>query len=313
MTDDRSKSLVPQGPTSLSPISQLAERTLAERVEKALAVSARTLVVGPDGYATISAAVDAARDGDTILVRPGRYMESVVIEGKTITVQGDGEREAIMVGWDQGPAFTLVGTRSTLARLTIVGGSPRPKSNPRPEAASLWVKGGAPQLDELEVTRGGGIWYDSGATGTIEHSQIRDTNGGIYVCEGASPSIEANDISAQSLAAIVVRGAATDPLIRANRVHDGQSAGFFVIEGASPRIELNEIWACVGAGMLISGAHVAPMVTGNTVRDVRGDGIVVVDGASPTIAGNTITGNSGASIRVYEDANPMIGSNVTSV
>jgi pectin methylesterase-like acyl-CoA thioesterase len=105
VTEDRSKALVPQGSTSLSPISRLAERTLTERAkreERALVVT-HTLVVGPGGYATITAAVAAARDGDTVLVRPGRYEESVVVEGKTITIRGDGDRDAIVVGGNDGP------------------------------------------------------------------------------------------------------------------------------------------------------------------------------------------------------------------
>jgi pectin methylesterase-like acyl-CoA thioesterase len=130
MTDDRSKALVPQAPASLSPLSRLAERTLVDRaeLEEQALVAARTLVVGPGGYATITKAVDAARDGDTILVRPGRYEESVVVDGKTITIRGDGERDAIVVGWDEGPAFVLVETRSTLAGLTLTGESPESES-----------------------------------------------------------------------------------------------------------------------------------------------------------------------------------------
>jgi len=78
---DPSKALVRQPSTGLSPISRLAERTLAERAERqdATLVGARVLVVGPGGHATIGAAVDAARDGDSVLVRPGRYEESVVV------------------------------------------------------------------------------------------------------------------------------------------------------------------------------------------------------------------------------------------
>jgi hypothetical protein len=61
MTDDRSKALAPQAPTSLPPLSRLAERTLAERDERALVV-ARTLVVGPGGYAMITGAAELAPD-----------------------------------------------------------------------------------------------------------------------------------------------------------------------------------------------------------------------------------------------------------
>ncbi len=50
-------------------------------VEIVLAGGARTLLVGSGGFATIQAAVDAAQDGDTILVAGGTYAEQVVING----------------------------------------------------------------------------------------------------------------------------------------------------------------------------------------------------------------------------------------
>ena len=40
-----------------------------------------TLLVGSGGFATIQAAVDAANDGDTILVAAGTYVEQVVVDG----------------------------------------------------------------------------------------------------------------------------------------------------------------------------------------------------------------------------------------
>jgi hypothetical protein len=54
--------------------------------------SANTLVVGPGGYSTISAAVQAASAGDTISVHAGTYREQVDLSGKSVTVQpyGDG-------------------------------------------------------------------------------------------------------------------------------------------------------------------------------------------------------------------------------
>ena len=115
MTDDRSKALVPQGPTSLSPLGRLAERTLAERVkrEELELVATRTLVVGPGGYATITGAVEAAKDGDRILVRPGIYHESVTIV-RSIDVVGDGDRETVVVVGDDAPCFVLNGGSGTI-------------------------------------------------------------------------------------------------------------------------------------------------------------------------------------------------------
>lgn len=40
------------------------------------------LEVGPGGYGTIQLAVDAASDGDTIVVAAGVYVEQVVVNGR---------------------------------------------------------------------------------------------------------------------------------------------------------------------------------------------------------------------------------------
>jgi hypothetical protein len=49
--------------------------------------TANILLVGNDGYATIQDAIDAASDGDTILVAPGTYNDSITID-KSITLLG---------------------------------------------------------------------------------------------------------------------------------------------------------------------------------------------------------------------------------
>ena len=49
------------------------------------------LLVGNGGYATIQAAVDAAVNGDTILIAAGTYREQVTVDGKDPTVHGAGD------------------------------------------------------------------------------------------------------------------------------------------------------------------------------------------------------------------------------
>jgi hypothetical protein len=61
-------------------------------------VSADVLVVAHAGapYTTVQSAIDAAHDGDTVLVRIGSYSESPVIDGKSISLCGDPEANVLI-------------------------------------------------------------------------------------------------------------------------------------------------------------------------------------------------------------------------
>ena len=65
-------------------------------VEKVTDATHSFLLVGNGGYATIQAAVDAAVNGDTILIAAGHYREQVSISGKDITLQGAGVGQTII-------------------------------------------------------------------------------------------------------------------------------------------------------------------------------------------------------------------------
>lgn len=63
-------------------------------------VSATTLNV-PGAFATIQAAINAARAGDTILVYPGTYVEVIDFMGKDITVQSTSGANVTIIDGNQ--------------------------------------------------------------------------------------------------------------------------------------------------------------------------------------------------------------------
>jgi Right handed beta helix region len=113
---------------------------------------------------------------------------------------------------------------------------------------------------------------------------------GMFIIEGASPRLEANEISANAEVGLAVSGRGTDPQIVGNRIHDGRSAGVLIAAGASPRFEDNEVWAHHKFGVTISGIGTQPIVHANRVHDGRSAGLIVGNGGS----GGGITISDGA-------------------
>ncbi len=88
-----------------------------------------TLTVCPTGcdYSTIQSAINAAVDGNTVLVFAGTYTENINFNGKAITVKGaKGAGQTIINGGGNGSVVTFTsgeGANSILDGFTITGGS----------------------------------------------------------------------------------------------------------------------------------------------------------------------------------------------
>jgi len=68
-----------------------------------LAAQAQTTIYVPADFATIQAAITQARDGDTVSVAPGTYLEHIDFLGKAIVLQSDaGPQQTIIDGGNSG-------------------------------------------------------------------------------------------------------------------------------------------------------------------------------------------------------------------
>jgi len=140
----------------------------------AQAVGLADTVQVPGEYDTIQEGIDAAVDGDTVLVAAGTYFEHIDFKGKAICVTGESKPEVTVIHGNQaGSVVTFAqgeDRNSVLDGFTITNGGGK---------------------------NGGGIFCD-GASPTLTHNIIVENLGwygaGIY-CSNASPLIKGNIIT----------------------------------------------------------------------------------------------------------------------
>jgi parallel beta-helix repeat protein len=84
-------------------------------------LAASAVIVVPDDYVTIQAAVDAASAGDTILVRSGVYVENVLVR-KAVALVGEDRELTVVDGWGS-TVFRVAADSVAISRFTIQNAS----------------------------------------------------------------------------------------------------------------------------------------------------------------------------------------------
>jgi parallel beta-helix repeat protein len=276
---------------------------------------------GSGGFSTIAEAVAAAAEGDTVLVRPGTYVEAIVID-KDITLAGDGDREDIVIRapedgpttyydavgvYQFDPAYILLvdDSQAEVRGLTFAGAQ-----------AGVVVEAGSPTLTNL-VFDGNefGLLIHSGSMAKLTDSLL--TVGGIEFA-ASEPIIEGNDLR-DGAGIMDVFSTGDGTVIRDNVLTAGR-----IEVGGSPLIEGNTVTGPGSVGissMNVEGPAGAPVIRNNTIRDSR-SGIQVGSGgdyggsggsgpdaaaALPEVIGNDISAELNAISVNWTDA--MISEN----
>ncbi len=270
----------------------------------------------PDDFALIQGAVDAASQGDTIIVKDGTYSENVEFKGKAVTVRSEnGPRHCIVYGRDHSrPVFSFVnneGHSSTLEGLTLTGGS-------SPRGGGIYCRLASPTIrnciiaennalrQEGDDSGGGGIYLDqSGAI--VEDCLIRENTagggghgGGVYLRNSFAVIRSCRIIGNLAVAAAALPGsgrgggiytssyaAASQPTIENCLIAENMASGDEIDDpgrggGIYCRHSSPTISRCTIIGNLAVGA---PGSQG------RGGGIGCRSGSSPTIVNSVIANN----------------------
>ncbi|MCP3861271.1 MAG: hypothetical protein GY704_16585, partial [Phycisphaeraceae bacterium] len=188
----------------------------------------------PTDHATIQAAIDAAVDGDVVLVEPGTYAENIDFLGKQITVASrywdtgdlsyrgttviDGTASGTVVTFENGEdeGSVLTGFTLTGGSATYGGGIRCTDSSPTihhcvvhgnasgNDGAGIYLVGASPRLEDLEVRdntagrHGGGICNGTLSSPSIHRCSIHHNDaangGGIWCYNDANPVVENTEI-----------------------------------------------------------------------------------------------------------------------
>lgn len=229
------------------------------------AAGAATIEV-PAQQATIQGAIDAATNGDTVLVAPGTYYENLNFKGKAITVSSSGGAAVTKVhGGLVSPVVQFITGEtisSVISGFTLTRGLARNVNNSNTDDT------------------GGGIAIVNSSP-TITNNVITDNFGGHAFGGGigfdnTSAVITNNTISNNIAVGGAIGGSVGSPVVRGNVLEDNKGA--------------------IGGGGFGCLACTAPTVVGNTIRRNRifqGGGISLQATTGGLIANNVIASNAG--------------------
>ncbi len=261
---------------------------------------AATLTV-PGDYASIQAAVDAASDGDEILVSPGTYDETIEIRSG-ITLQGPGidDETAHIQGDNTGSVVVFIDAPPAVLEGFVISGSGGASTD-----ALVLIEGSSPVVrgNLLDGPGPNGIYATLDADPHIDGNRIQGLEHAIVLEQGSDPDITGNELSFASDVALVI-GEGCSPLIQDNVFHDNDR-DILCNAGNAPSIFGNLFESTLLDTVVLSST--SPTLSDNIFRGALGTALSVEAGAYPDILENWFDGNA-TGIRV-EASSPKVAGN----
>eukprot|EP00741_Cyanophora_paradoxa_P014244 tig00020800_g13739.t1 len=244
--------------------SSAQSRTPKPRPPRELVVDEKGMT--KEAFRNLPDALLKARDGDTVLVKSGKYpLQKPLFISKRITVKGVGpQRSKIQIYLASGTqGSSLIGPPEAV--LVLSGGTGGIITN-------LMVKGTA---------RGGGILVRQGPW-VISNCEVQGDTGKTLACVQLG---EASPSGGDGCAAKVT----------GCELHGG-TWGVYMAPGAGRQVEKCEIHDCTDGGIAYRSAALNCFIDSNVVHDIQGPAILVDDDASGEVEGNMFWSCDGVAV-----------------
>ncbi|MFB8086158.1 right-handed parallel beta-helix repeat-containing protein [Streptomyces sp. NPDC055992] len=228
-------------------------------------------------YASLSAALEAAADGDVLTVAPGTYRENLVI-ARAVTLRGpEGSLGSVRIAPADGVPLTL--RASAIVQDLHVEGQDS-------AAPAVLIEDGAPEITDVRVvTRSAaGVEVRGAARPTVRRCTVDNPAGvGIAVLDGAGGVFEDCEIVSAGQSGVAVRDGG-HPRLERCRVHHASGAGLSVTgEGSGLEALGCEVYEIKGSGIQVT-ARGAAHLTDCTVHRTSADGVTLDTDAVLTLA-----------------------------
>ena len=282
--------------------------------------AARAELVVPDDYPTIRQAIDAAHPGDTVLVRPGVYNESLIFK-EGIRLKGEG-RDEVVLRWNAqtSPVITVTNCgRGTISELTLSQtGVEQLKESLALCFPILFVNASSIEITNCRVCSGGNngislvgqgrskvsnctieqnalngiLITNKGAAAVLDNNTCCNNGGsGIYFFDGAAGIAENNICSNNSHNGIVVRGKDTKPELRNNRCSQNQGSGILIGDSAAGKVEENICEKNEMHGICVADGLSSSWISNNHCLDNKRMGLYCFQWCNAKTLGNIFKNN----------------------
>src|SRR3990170_5332877 len=220
-----------QSAESVSEISEATKRPYTK-------TEPLTCVVDPlhrGDYTTITEAIKAANPGDRILIRPGLYLEGLVID-KPLEIIGEGDPGEVVVQAVGKDALLFKTTMGRVVNLTLrqVGGG---------DWHCVDITKGRLELEGCDITSQSlaSVAIHDGADPRLRRNRIHDgKQSGVYVNENGLGTLEDNDIFGNEYSEVAIKTGG-NPTLRRNRINKNGYEAVWVFEGGGGTIEDNDL------------------------------------------------------------------------